>query len=253
MSNDPVKQPEDVAVALTSAAADVGTMPLRTAPSELVELIDAFCEATKLRKRNAALIGLVRWTRKSAGSVADFSGLPGLIEYLEGNAEERTRVQTAFVELLSQVNSISLFAEAGIPSDHSFVSEIGHRISSRVLPSPREQSDAAKLLVTLYPTERSVQRFLSNTPDLFQRLVGVLTPAGDPQFASHQREDLLEALRILGSRVGALGLEPEVRARTSSPGVSDSPFYQVAASTEALIAASEPEAAPPGDDDTEPE
>ena len=137
--------------------------------------------------------------------MADLTGLSGLVEYLESNAEVRLRFQAAFAELLSQMNCISLFAEAGIPSDHSFVSEIGHRISSRLLPSAREQSDAAKLLVTLYPTERNVQRFLSNSPELFQRLIAVLIPPSDSQFASHQHQDLLEALRLLGSRVAALG------------------------------------------------
>ena len=41
--------------------------------------------------------------------------------------------------------------------------------------------------------------------------------------------------------VSALGLEPEVRVRASSPGVSDSPFYQIVGCTEELIASSEPE------------
>ena len=172
--------------------------------------------------------------------MADLSGLRGFVEYLETNSEERTRFQAAFAESLSQMNCVSLFAEAGIPSDHSFVSEIGYRISARLLPSAREQSDAAKLLVMLYPTERNVRRFLESPPEVFQRLVGVLTPPSDPQFASHEHQDLLEALRLLGSRVSALGLEPEVRVRASSPGVSDSPFYQIVGCTEDLIAASEP-------------
>ena len=130
------------------------------APRELVSWMEAFCRADTLHKRNAALIGLFGWMRKPAASVADLSGLPGLVEYLESNAEERIRFQAAFADLLFQMNCVSLFAEAGIPSDHSFVSEIGHRISARLLPSAREQSDAAKLLVLLYPTERNVGAFL---------------------------------------------------------------------------------------------
>ncbi len=204
--------------------------------------MEAFCEAATLRKRTAALIAIVGWMRKPAASVADFSGLPGLVEYLEVNAEWRARVQAAFADLLSQLSCVSLFAEAGIPSDHSFLSEIGYRISARLLPSAREQTDAAKLLVMLYPNERSVRRFLASPTELFQRLVAVVTPAGDPHFASHEYLDLQEALRMLGSRVSALGLEPEVRARTSSQGVSDSPFYRILSHTEDLIAASDPHA-----------
>jgi site-specific recombinase len=196
-----------------------------------------------LHERTVALIKLVGWIRKSATSVADLSGLQGFVEYLESNIALRTSFQAAFADLLSQMNCISLFAEAGIPSDHSFVSEIGHRISARLLPSAREQSDAAKLLVTLYPTKENVRRFLASPPELFQRLIAVLTPPGDTQFASHEQQDSQEALRLLASRVSALGLEPEVRARASSPAISDSPFYQIISSTEGLIDASGPEAA----------
>ena len=220
-----------------------GLQPSRMAPPELLRWIEAFCSAATLQKRNAALIGLVRWMRKPAASVADLSGLPGLVEFLEVNFAERARFQAAFADLLSRMNCVSLFAEAGIPSDHSFVSEIGHRISARLLPSAREQSDAAKLLVMLYPTERNVKRFLASPPELFQRLVSVLTPPCDHEFASHEHHALLEALRLLSSRVSALGLEPEVRTRASSPGVSDSPFYQISGCTEELIAASEPDRA----------
>ena len=245
MSTEPVNQPEIAGTPAyaSSETSGAGPVPSRMAPRELLRWIEAFCNARTLQNRTAALIGLVGWMRKPGASIADLSGLPGLVEYLDVNAGERVRFQAAFADLLSQMNCVSLFAEAGIPSDHSFVSEIGHRIFARLLPSAREQSDAAKLLVTLYPTERNVKRFLASPPELFQRLVAVLSPPSDPEFASHEHRDLLEALRLLASRVSALGLEPEVRARTSSPGVSDSPFYQIVSCIEDLIAASEPETA----------
>ncbi|HEY4960027.1 MAG TPA: hypothetical protein VII29_04125, partial [Terriglobales bacterium] len=94
------------------------------APRELLRWIEAFCNARTLQNRTAALIGLVGWMRKPGASIADLSGLPGLVEYLDVNAGERVRFQAAFADLLSQMNCVSLFAEAGIPSDHSFVSEI---------------------------------------------------------------------------------------------------------------------------------
>ncbi len=243
MSNTPTK-PSDVTGEPSTAMSTTsgrGLIPSRTAPRELVRLIGDFCDAPTLRKRNAALVGLFGWMRKSGASVADLAGLPGLVEYLETNPEPRQRFQTAFAQALSEMNCVPLFAEAGIPSDHSFVSEIGERISARLLPSAREQSDAAKLLVQLYPSERNVQRFLASPPELFQRLVATLTPPGDPQFASHENHDLQEALRLLSSRVSALGLEPEVRVRSSATSVSDSPFYQILSSSEAVIAASGPD------------
>ncbi len=222
-------------------APGAGLEPARIAPRQLVRLVDDFCDAKTLRKRIASLVGLVTWMRKSSSSVADLSGLSGFVEYLETNVEPRTRFQAAFAELLSEMNCVPLFAEAGIPSDHSFISEIGHRISARVLPSAREQSDAAKVVVTIYPNERSARRFLASPTEVFQRLIVVLTPPTDALFASHEYHDLQEAMRLLSSRVSALGLNPEVRVRTSSSGVSESPFYQILSATEQLLVASQPD------------
>jgi len=209
--------------------------PVRVAPGELVRQVEDFCAAKTLRKRTAALVGLVAWMRKSGASAADMSGLDGFVEYLESDSEVRARFQNAFAELLSEMDCVPLFSEAGIPSDHSFTSEIGHRISARVLPSAREQSDAAKLLVILYPTQRTVQHFLESPPELFQRLLLVVAPSDGEQFAAREYSDLQEALRLLASRVSALGLNPEVRARSSAATVSESPFYQILAATEGLI------------------
>ena len=180
--------------------------------------------------------------RKSGASAAHMSGLGGFVEYLESDSQVRSRFQNAFAELLSEMDCVPLFSEAGIPSDHSFASEIGHRISARVLPSAREESDAAKLLVILYPTRKTVQHFLESSPELFQRLLLAVAPPDGNQSAPREYSDLQEALRLLASRVSALGLNPEVRARSSAAAVSESPFYQILAATEGVIHASSDEA-----------
>lgn len=238
LNNSPVAGP---AATSSSPEPDASLEPSRIAPPELLRWINDFCDAKTLRKRTTSLIGLVGWMRKASASIADMSGLEGFVEYLESDVDERSRFQVAFADLLNEMNCVALFAEAGILSDHTFVSEVGHRISARLLPSAREHSDAAKLLVTLYPNERNAKHFLASPPQLFRRLAEVLTPTADPQFARHEYSDLQEALRLLASRVSALGLTPEVRARSSSSGIADSPFYQILSSTEALVEAGEPE------------
>ena len=240
MSNQPDRSPGGPSI--TAPSLNPGNRPAAVAPRELTQGIEGFCEAKTLRKRTTCLVELVGWMRKPASSAADLSGLAGFVAYLESNSDTRSRVETAFAELLAEMNCVSLFSQAGIPSDHSFTSEIGQRISARVLPSAGEQSDASKLLVTLYPTQKSVQRFLAQPPELFQRLVAVLTPAADDQFGSHEYADLQESLRLLASRVSALGLNPEVRARSSASGISESPFYQLIAATEDVIQASDADA-----------
>jgi site-specific recombinase len=227
---------------ITSGAETVTpSLPHRVAPPDLVRWIDDFCSAKTLRKRITSFIGLSHWTRREAASAADLSGLDGVAEYLDANPEIRACFQQVFAGLLEEMDCVSLFAEAGIPSDHSLTSEIGQRISGRLLPSAREQADASKLLVTLYPNKATVQRFLSIPPESFQRAITILTPADDPKFAGHEYLDLQQAMRLLSSRVAGIGLSPEVRARSSELNVAESPFYQIVAATEAVIAASDPD------------
>ncbi len=240
MSTEPVNaSPADISA---PAAPPDAPKPHRIAPADLARWVEEFCSAKTLRKRTLSLVGLVRWMRQPGASVADMSGLAGLVEYLESDAEIRSRFQQTFASLLQEMDCVSLFAEAGIPSDHKLTSEIGHRIAARLLPSAREETNAAKLLVALYPTQRTVQLFLSAPTDVFQGLITAVTPPGDPQFASHEYLDLQQALRVLSSRVAALGLKPEVRARSSSIGIAESPFYQIVAATEDLIRASDHDA-----------
>jgi len=220
----------------------LSSQPARVAPAELISRVNEFCDAKTIRKRSSALVALVAWMRKKSSSAADMAGLLGFVEYLESDTEVRERFQTVFSELLSEMNCVALFSEAGVPSDHGFTSEIMQRISARLLPSARDESDAAKLLVLLYPNEKTAQMFLTTAPEQFQRLVAVVTPKSDPQFAGHEQSDLGEALRLLAARVSAIGLNPDLRSRSSIAGVSDSPFYQLIGATEAVISAKEPDA-----------
>jgi len=220
------------------ALATEGTiLPVPVVPAELKQALTEFCEAKTTRKRITALVRIVRWMRRDGHSVADLAGLQGLVSYLETDADVRTRFQAAFGELLSEMSCVALFSEAGIPSDHSFLSEVGRRITGRLLPSARDTGDAAKLLVTLYPSEKTAKRLLSTRPELFRQLLEIITPVDDPQFADHEFSDLQEALRLLASRVSAVGLNPEVRVRCSTIAIAESPFYQLIAAGEEVILA----------------
>ncbi|MGB8772384.1 MAG: hypothetical protein WCC92_22430, partial [Candidatus Korobacteraceae bacterium] len=204
-------------------------------PPDLVRLVDDFCQAATLSARNIGLIRLIHWTREDKRSHRNVARLLSLVEYLESDEPVRLKFQSSFGSLLAELHSISLFAEAGIPSDHSLPSEIMQRIIGRLIPAARAESDAAKLLVTLYSSERDVRSFLATPAGLLQRLIAALSPPNSPTFWRPQKRDLQEALRLLAARVSGIGLEPEMRDRSTSGGISESPFYQLVKSTEDLI------------------
>ena len=203
--------------------------------SELAARVHAFCVAPDLRQRYTALIKLTRWTRPEQPDVESNRTLQAVVGYLEANPDVGARFQASTAVLLRELNSLSLFAGAGIPSDNSFLSEIAQRLAARLLPSAREESDTSKLLVTLYSSKRDVDHFLAISPEVFRRMAVLFAAAGDGTVWQNQRRDLCEAMRLLAARISGIGVQPEVRDRSTTTAVSDSPFYGLVGATEDLL------------------
>jgi len=182
-------------------------------------------------------VNIVRWTRAGQRSATGVPRLLSLIQLLENDGQLRRQVQLSLGKLLAEINSLSLFAEAGLPSVHSFATEIMQRMVAKFMPSARDNNDARKLLIDLYSSELYAKQFAALTPELLQRIVHVLTPDKEPGFWDRQEHDLQEAMRLLASRISALGLQPEVRERSTASRVAHSPFYELVPRTEGLLAA----------------
>jgi len=123
-----------------------------------------------------------------------------LTEALESQPELRRAVQESLATMVSEVQSLSLFAEAGLPSVHSFPSEIARRIAQRILPSALPDTDARKLLNELYPHNRDARRLAGIPPKLFARFVGAFS-GDDNESWRRQLRDLHEAMRLLAARI----------------------------------------------------
>jgi site-specific recombinase len=206
-----------------------------TEMNSLLGLLETFSETRTARLRCAAFVEIAQWTRKQPE--ASTSGLALLVETLESQPKLRLRVARSFGTMLSEVQSLSLFAEAGLPSVHSFPREIVRRIVGRILPSAIPDSDARKLLRELYRGSEDARRFAETSPGLFTRVEMVFS-GGDRLSWDHQRRDLENAMRLLAARICGLGLAPEMRERVGIDGnvIAHSPFYSLVTRTEELIA-----------------
>ena len=204
-------------------------------PPELLHLLQRFRDAATLPARRSAFIDAVRWTRHDKGASAELTRLVQVLDILKSDAELRAGVQQSLGKLLSEIDSLALFAEVGLPSVHPFTTEIVRRLIGRLLPSARRDSDAAKLLSDLYARESYVKRFTAQPLELFQRTAAVLTPQDDPGFWERQLHDLHEAMRLLAARISGLGLAPEMRDRNGTHGISRSPFYELVRKTDDFI------------------
>jgi site-specific recombinase len=203
---------------------------LRAERTHLQQLLQEFSAESNLNRRLNSFSRLVDWTR-SAGHLASVSERIGrvdeLLSLLEADVALRVPFQKAFHDMLGDTQAVGLFAEAGLHPRESLWSEAARRIAERILPSARADADLSKLLYRLHPDDGYSAGFLQWPEQLFQRTVRVLSRDDDPNAWNRQKEDLRQALVLLGTHVAGVGLSPEVRERCHPYVVEDSPFYRV--------------------------
>jgi site-specific recombinase len=139
--------------------------------------------------------------------------LKELLSLLEADAELRVPFQKAFHATLGETQVVGLFAEAGLHPRESLWSELARRLVERILPSARAGADFSKLVFWLPLDERYVSGFLDWSEELFLRAVRVLSPDNDSHAWSRQRDDLRQAVVLLGTHVAGVGLSPDFRER----------------------------------------
>jgi site-specific recombinase len=196
---------------------------------------EAFCAATTLAGQTQSLIELVCgiWHRHSEREFQ--SRLLSWITRMEQDPDLRRRFQQSCQSMLGELDSVSLFAEAGIPAQHGLMREITSRLFQHWLPPPRPENDTARLFAAVFGSERSVDRFLALDPTLFDRLAAIFWNEEGLDAHPQVHQDLHEALRLLAARVSARGTSRAVRQRTDSRAVEESPSYALVFATQRLI------------------
>ena len=205
------------------------------ADEELRELTQQFCNATTLgsRTRRAGhLFSAIMSERDDRAFTVQLLRWVGLMEQ---NPGLRAEFEKAWALLLGGLDSVPLFADAGLPAHHGLFSELARRVFVRVLPSAREESDAGLLFATVFSSSRAVDRFAALEPAVYERLVKLLWPVEGFRTALRVHRDLRQALRLLATRIGGRGVTAAVRARGTTQNVHDSPFYRLIFATEVFI------------------
>ncbi|HEV2272582.1 MAG TPA: hypothetical protein VGR96_00375 [Acidobacteriaceae bacterium] len=215
---------------------------------ELRARTKAFAGSAGLQSRISAFLRLFRSIWTGASERAFTIRLIRWIRLLEHEDLLRLDFQDSFQAMLAELNSVSLFAEAGLPAHHAIVTEGLRRLMQRFLPSARAETDASRLVVTLFATSRDVERFLDLPDYLFERLRAVLWPAAE-EAAGLARStpridgDLRQALCLMATRTAGRGVSAAVRERVGQLPVESSPFYRLIFATENLVRAGDSGAA----------
>jgi site-specific recombinase len=204
--------------------------------SELRGQTEAFCAADSLLVRTACIIQLFSGIFRRGSEQTYRSKLISWITLLEQDAELRARFQQAVRTTLGSLDSVPLFAEAGIPAQHALFREITSRLFQHWLPPPRPDDDTARIFAAVFHTQKAVQRFVDLDPTIFGRLATIFWCGQNLTAYPHMHQDLHEALRLLAARVSARGTSRAVRQRSDNQAVEKSPAYALVFATERLIA-----------------
>ncbi len=206
-------------------------------PAEIVlrRRTNAFCAATTFHHQATRLIELFAgiWLPPS-DRVFQFA-LTHWITMLEQDPELRTRFQKTWQSTVASLDSVGLFAEAGLPAQQALLTETIRRVFRRFLPMAREEADTGRLFASVFASPRAVQRFLDMDRELFTRLAAILWDEHGLAAFPQVRGCLHQALRLLAARVMGRGTSAVVRPRSTTQQVERSPFYLLIFATEEFL------------------
>jgi len=208
------------------------------ASQELGILTEGFCTATSFREQSVRIIDLFSYIVTMPTERSFAAALARWLRMLEQDRGVRDRFQRAWGAFVERLDSVPLLVRAGLPDQSALLPEATRRIFQRLLPSAREERDAARFFPAIFSTPRAVERFLSIDGFLFGRLIQLLSPDA---VLPHLHSDLCEALRLLAARIAGGGAKAAVRERGSGLPVEQSPFYRVVFATEEFVETEDPE------------
>jgi site-specific recombinase len=196
-----------------------------------------FLGAVNLTTRLDAFVELTGWTtsRSPSPEGKGKTRLETVMALMEAQGEIREGFQRAVREILTEVRSVELFAEAGLHPREGLWSEALRRLIEELLPSARADTDLSKLVFRIYPTSEAIERLIALPDATFERMARLLSPVTDARAWANQREDLTQAFLLLGVHVAGIGLSPGLRTRSHPGGIEESPFYQIQQTTGELV------------------
>lgn len=213
-----------------------GQEPVFARPeSELRRHTEAFCAANTLNTQTRRAIALFAsiWTLPTDRAFS--AGLIRWIRLLEHDASLRQRFRQSWTEMVSQLDSVSFFADAGIPAQHALWHETTGRIFQRLLPSARENVDTARLFAAVFSSPQAVERFRSIEGFIFKRLARLVWPQQSLEALPRVRDNIHQSLCLLAARTAGRGATPAIRQRSGMQQADGSPFYRLIFATENFV------------------
>jgi site-specific recombinase len=216
---------------------------------QLADRMEACIRAGTLRSRLDGFVGLFVWlwqrdsripllesmSRSAAWTTAEYRRERVWLSVLEASPELRDRYIASVAAVLEETDAVSLFAQAGLPTDRGLLPETFERLFRLLLPAPREETDLARLFLRIFPTQKEVDRFFNLPPNDLSKLASLTTPVEHPEAWERTTAALLDAFCLLAARVQGLGLSEKLRIRGQQRSVQQAPFYLFMRASETVV------------------
>jgi site-specific recombinase len=217
----------------------------------MASLLEDFTRAGTLRARQDALVALLSWVRRRDNRLPELRPETGslsgtgpewrrervFLSALEASPELRDRFHAGIAAILDETDGVGLFAQAGLPTDRGLVPETFDRFFRIVLPAPREETDLSKLFIRLFPTQKEVDRFFSQTPEQLKELASQIAPVTIHEAWEKPVAALRDAFYLLAARAQGLGMSENLRIRGQRNSVQRSAFHRLMRASDALLEA----------------
>ncbi|MFI5210523.1 MAG: hypothetical protein ACHQ2E_08765, partial [Gemmatimonadales bacterium] len=199
----------------------------------LADALVSFTSAADDAARTDAFVSLMEWMRQGAST----ERARQLVGLLDASPLVHSAFVTAFSQLLAGSDASILFSGPGIPVERGFLPELSDRLMNHLLPAPRDDHDLGQLLRRSFRSQQHVAQFQTHSPELFHRLAELLAGAEGREIWPPVQSAFADGFRLVAARVQGVGLEPAIRARSRPGPVTDSPFFRLERSGDALLAA----------------
>lgn len=201
---------------------------------ELAAALVRLGAATGPRERIDALGGFLDVLFAPGPGGGSLPAIEALPQILAANTFLREAVFKQLAATLGAVGGADLFADSGLPTARSFLSEASDRLARRLLPEPRADQDLAALVRWLVLRSAVAAGLVRLEALRFERLIQALMPPDRPDLWTGLGLAAVDGFRLLAARVLDTGLHPRLRDRMAGHRISESPAHRLFTASAAL-------------------
>ncbi len=183
------------------------------------------------------LVDLIQWIRRPGHdtdapplNMSIQSGrLRRFLDVLDRNPDWKLGVARALRSIIRETRAVALFSETGLPRQFGFLTEIGERLTRKVLPPPPASAELGVLFDRLFPCRGDdlwIENLDAPTLDRFAALLSSGLAAEDDGW-NNLSEELEDALAYLAAQIRVTGCSGAIRQRLKYQSIRELAFFKL--------------------------